>query len=126
MHELALTEAIVAAITERTGAARIECVRLEIGALSGVLVDSIRFCFEAVAEGTPVAGARLKIDRPLGEVRCRTCGNDFTTNDSIIFCPACDGIDVEVLSGHQLRIRSVEVSTECATPVAAVSQREPE
>ena len=52
VHETAITESVVDAVTERMPGARITCVRLEIGALSGVVADSVRFCFDLVTEGT--------------------------------------------------------------------------
>ena len=66
MHELAVTESVVAAVTERLPEARITTVRLEIGALSGVVADSVRFCFDLVTEGTNLAGASLEIDESPG------------------------------------------------------------
>lgn len=119
MHELSLTQMMVEAIAERVGEARVTCVRLEIGRLSGVVVDSIRFCFDLVADGTVVAGARLEIDEPPGACRCRECAEEFTVDDPIVLCPACGSANVAVLSGRDMLIRSVEVRTACAPPAAA-------
>lgn len=119
MHELSLTQAVVDAVVEKMGDAKIECVRLEIGKLSGVVVDSIRFCFDLVAEGTTVAGARLEIDEPSGHARCRECATEFDVADPIVLCPGCESANVDVLFGRDLRIRSVEVSPACAPPAAA-------
>ncbi|HET9893539.1 MAG TPA: hydrogenase maturation nickel metallochaperone HypA [Streptosporangiaceae bacterium] len=66
MHELAVTESVVSAVAERLPKAKVTAVRLEIGALSGVVADSVRFCFDLVAEGTNLAGASLEIDEPPG------------------------------------------------------------
>jgi hydrogenase nickel incorporation protein HypA/HybF len=120
MHELSLTQAVIEAIAERLGEdAHVTCVRLEIGKLSGVVVDSIRFCFDLVAEGTIVAGARLEISEPSGDARCRECACEFTVDDPIVLCPACGSANVSVLSGRDFLIKAVEVSTACAPPVAA-------
>jgi hydrogenase nickel incorporation protein HypA/HybF len=119
MHELSLTQSVVEAIAERVGDRKVHCVRLEIGKLSGVVVDSIRFCFDLVAEGTVLAGARLEIDEPPGECRCRGCAHEFTVDDPIVLCPRCGGADVAVRSGRDLLIKSVEVTAACAPPVAA-------
>src|SRR5207237_269762 len=62
MHELAITEGVVEAVTERTGRAPVTSVRLRVGRLSGVVPDAMRFCFELVTAGTPLAGAVLEID----------------------------------------------------------------
>lgn len=66
MHELAITEGIVAAVTDKLPDAKITLVRLEIGALSGVVADSVRFCFDLVTEGTNLEGAGLEIIESAG------------------------------------------------------------
>jgi len=108
VHELAITESMVEAITEKIGDGPVAAVRLEIGTLSGVVVDSIRFCFEIVAAGTGLEGARLDIDEPSGRAYCRECRREFTLDDPIMLC-ACGSADLDILSGRELRIVSVEV-----------------
>jgi|ERR1700683_744947 hydrogenase nickel incorporation protein HypA/HybF len=109
MHELAITEGVVAAVTERLPEARITSVRLEIGALSGVVADSVRFCFDLVTEGTNLEGASLDIIESPASCQCRTCGQEFEPPDLIALC-ACGSADVAVLSGSELRIISVQVA----------------
>jgi hydrogenase nickel incorporation protein HypA/HybF len=124
VHELAITEAVVDAVVARTGRAPVTCVRLEIGRLSGVVPDAVRFCFDLACAGTPLAGARLEITEPPGRAGCRSCGAAFTVADPIVLCPACDSADVRVDSGRDLRILSVEVMRECAAPAAAPTRPE--
>lgn len=61
MHELAIVEGVIDTVTERLPEAKITCVRLEIGALSGVVADALRFSFELATEGTSLQGADLEI-----------------------------------------------------------------
>ena len=109
MHELAIAESVVDTVTERLAGAKVTCVHLEIGALSGVVADSIRFCFDLATEGTGLAGARLEITEPPAQCRCRACGADFQPDSPILLCP-CGSPDVAVLSGEQLKIVSVQVA----------------
>ena len=109
MHELAIAESVVETVTERLPGAKVTRVHLEIGALSGVVADSIRFCFDLVTEGTGLAGAELKITEPPAQCRCHTCGGEFQPDSSIVLCP-CGSPDVVVLSGEQLKIVSVQVA----------------
>ena len=106
MHELAITQSVVDAVTERTGSATIVSVRVRVGRLSGVVPDALRFCFELVTEGTPLEGARLEIDQPEGRGRCRTCGAEFALPDPVLLCH-CGSADVEVLGGRELAVASV-------------------
>jgi hydrogenase nickel incorporation protein HypA/HybF len=109
VHELAITEGVIEAVTERLPDARITCVRLEIGALSGVVADSVRFCFDLATEGTNLDGARLEITEPAARCRCRACGSDFEPDWPILLC-GCGSADISVLSGQDLKIISVQVA----------------
>ncbi|HEV7870806.1 MAG TPA: hydrogenase maturation nickel metallochaperone HypA [Modestobacter sp.] len=106
MHELAITQSVVDAVTERTGTARVATVRVRVGRLAGVVPDAMRFCFELVTSGTALDGAVLEIDQPEGRGRCRTCGAGFVLADLILLC-ACGSADVEVVAGRELAVASV-------------------
>jgi hydrogenase nickel incorporation protein HypA/HybF len=108
MHELSITRTVVTTVTRRLGDAQVRRILLEIGRLSGVVPDSVRFCFEMVAAGTTCEGAALEIDEPPGRARCRTCDLVFGTDEVLPLC-ACGSADVEVRGGRELRIREVEV-----------------
>lgn len=108
MHELSITRSVVDAVLQRLPDTRIAEVRLEIGKLSGIVPDSVRFCFDLVVAGTLLEGARLDIDEPGGRAHCAECDAEFDIDDPILLCP-CGSANCEVLAGKQLRIRSVEV-----------------
>ncbi len=108
MHELAITEGVVHAVTERLPGTPIACVHLEIGVMSGVVADSVRFCFDLVTEGTPLEGARLDIVQPAARCQCRACGAEFEPDSGFALCD-CGSADVAILAGQELRITSVEV-----------------
>jgi hydrogenase nickel incorporation protein HypA/HybF len=108
VHELAITEGIVAAVVERMPDTTVRRVHLEIGRLSGVVPDAVRFAFDLVTAGTTLDGAVLEIDEPGGRVACRSCAAEFDSDDVIALCP-CGSADVELVRGRELRIRAVEV-----------------
>ncbi len=109
MHELAITQSVVAAIRERLGDAPIRVVTLEVGQLSGVVPDSVRFCFDLCTEGTPLAGARLDVLEIPGRAKCRACGAEIAMADLFPLCP-CGSADLDVRAGEELRIKQVEVA----------------
>jgi hydrogenase nickel incorporation protein HypA/HybF len=111
MHELAITQGVVDAVTERTGSAPVASVRVRVGRLAGVVPDAMRFCFELVTAGTPLEGAALEIDQPEGRGHCRACGVDLVLADLILLC-ACGSADVEVLAGRELAVASVVLAGE--------------
>ena len=108
MHELALTQEIIAVVSERAGAARVLRVVLEIGKLAAVLPDAVRSCFALCIEDTPLQGAELAIIQTPGVARCRACGGQVLLDQPFGRC-RCGSSDLEWLSGDELRIREIEV-----------------
>ncbi|MDQ2835994.1 MAG: hydrogenase maturation nickel metallochaperone HypA [Actinomycetota bacterium] len=109
MHELAVTQSIVDAVSEYAGDATVSCVRLRVGKLSGVVPHALQFCFELVTEGTTLQGAELIIDEQPGVGHCRGCDSEIALTDLILLCP-CGSADVGVTSGRELTIQSIEVA----------------
>ena len=108
MHELGITQEVVAIAKEHANGRRVSRLVLEIGNLSGVLPDAVRFCFDLCAEGTVVAGAVLEIIETPGRGRCRACGNEVTMDRPFGRC-VCGETDLEWLAGDELRVRELEL-----------------
>jgi hydrogenase nickel incorporation protein HypA/HybF len=108
MHELGITAEIVALAAERAAGSRVRRVVVEIGALTAVLPDAVRFCFDLCAEGTAVEGAALTIDEIPARARCLACQVETTRDRPFGLCP-CGSLDLEWLAGSELRLRRVEV-----------------
>jgi hydrogenase nickel incorporation protein HypA/HybF len=106
MHELSITRNIVAIVSERAHGAKVTQVTLEIGQLSAVLPDAIRFCFDVVAKGTVLEGAQLEVIEVPGRGRCRDCGRHVELRQLITRCP-CGSSDLARLSGEELTIKQM-------------------
>lgn len=109
MHELAITQSIVSAVRQRLDDAPIRSVTLEVGELSGVVVDSVRFCFDLCTTDTPLAGAQLDVLCTQGHGHCRSCGRELPMPDFLTLC-TCGSADLDVLGGQELRIKQVELA----------------
>lgn len=109
LHELAITQSVVQAVAERCAGRRVAQVTLVVGRLSGVVSDSVRFCFDLCTMGTELQGSRLDIVDVAGRARCRTCLETVDLPDLIALCP-CGSADLEIVAGEELSIRSVEVA----------------
>jgi hydrogenase nickel incorporation protein HypA/HybF len=117
MHELSLATSIVEAVTESAAAypgAKVESVRLRLGALSDVVEDSLRFCWELTVEGTPLAGARLLVTKVPVVVHCARCAEDVELESVQSFrCPRCGEPASELKQGKELEIESIEIDDHC-------------
>jgi hydrogenase nickel incorporation protein HypA/HybF len=109
MHELGITQEIVAIAVREAGGAQVTGVVVEIGRLTAVLPDAIRFCFDLCAEGTPAEGAALCLIEVSARGRCRACGDERAFDQPFGWC-ACGSSDLEWVAGEELRVRSIEVA----------------
>ncbi len=114
MHELGITRNIIAIVAEHAAGRKVRRVSLDIGRLSGVMSEAIRFSFDVVADGTCLEGARLDIRDVEGLGRCRQCGVEFATPALYTPC-ACGCRDVERVAGEELKVREFEFDTEVAS-----------
>lgn len=109
MHELGLTQEIVEAVAERAQERPVKRIVLEVGKLSCVLPDAVRFCFDLCAAGTVAERAELEIHQPPGLGRCRQCGSELELHAVVTRCE-CGSTDIEWLAGEQLRITALEIA----------------
>ena len=111
MHELSLALE-VRSICEREVAklpeSRITAVGVEVGAFSGIEIETLRFCLEVVM-AERFDGIECEITREPGLAVCPTCGVEFPVERAPFACPDC-GIFARGVSGGQgLQVRYIEV-----------------
>jgi len=112
MHELSIAQSIVEIVQANlpvADAMSVKSVKIRIGQLSGVVPDSLEFCFTAITQETPLQGAALDIERVPFVLKCRSCGISFESEAGIVLCPTCGGSDTEVLSGTELQVVEIEL-----------------
>lgn len=114
MHEMGIALNIVEIATASLPAEMkdipIEKVNLKIGKLAAVVPASLRFCFEVVTKNTSFAGAKLQIEEVPVVVKCRNCHSQWTVTGSDFTCKTCESGTVDILSGREIEILSLEVA----------------
>ena len=112
MHEMALAMSvreIVEQAARANDARRIAAVRLELGVLSHVEPEALRFCFDVVHHGSPAEGARLDIVRTPGEAWCMPCGATVPLTRIGDACPACGSHQLAITRGDAMRVIDIEI-----------------
>lgn len=112
MHEMALCEGVVEIIQEearRQNFSRVRAVCLEIGVLSQVEPEAMRFCFDAVSRGTIAEQARFEVVGVAGAAWCMRCSTTVAITQRFDPCPECGGYRLQVTAGDGLRVRDLEV-----------------
>lgn len=112
MHELSLAESAVDLIEQaavRDGFARVRTVFIEIGRLSCVDPEALRFAFEQARQGSCANGAVLEIHSVEGEGECLTCGKKMMIEQAYDVCPACGAAPLKILRGLEMRVTELDV-----------------
>jgi hydrogenase nickel incorporation protein HypA/HybF len=113
MHELSIVSSIVDTVTESLAAypgARALEVRLRVGALASVVVESLEFCWGIAAEGTAMEGSKLVVKVLPVMMHCVPCGADVELEGVQSFrCPRCGEPCSDLRQGRELEIESIEI-----------------
>ncbi len=118
MHELSIAMGMIDELTKiagRNNARKITTVKLRIGKMSGIVIDSLTFAFDAVKLEYPLlSSAAILIEEVPVRYECNDCKNTFSPqdeSDGVYFpsCPRCDSYNLKLLSGEELNIENLEI-----------------
>lgn len=117
MHELSLAGAIVSTAAKHAAGRRVTVINLRTGRLRQVIPETLEFYFEFVARDTVCEGARLEQEVIDARLRCNPCGLEWVIEFPAFRCPTCGGSDVEIATGNEFEIESIEVEeAQCTAP----------
>ena len=116
MHEMGIATEIVRIVTESIPAdiadPKVARINLKVGKLAAVVPQSLQFCFEIAAKETAAEGADLNIEEIAVSARCNACRHLWEISEPVFKCPKCESSDIEMLSGRELDIESIELVEE--------------
>lgn len=112
MHEISLLENVREileshAVSEKFS--RVTRVTLEIGKLSCVEPDALRFGFDVVMKGSLAEDAELVVTEAYAIGRCRQCGQEAAIETLYDPCPSCGCPFVDVVQGMEMKIKDLIV-----------------
>lgn len=115
MHELPILRSIVDVAlryAEDARATRVVAVDLEVGELRDLDEAWMQRYFDFVTAGTTAEAATLRVRRSKALFLCRACGEtfplDLRSGDGVA-CASCTSREIELASGNELRIESIDV-----------------
>jgi len=116
MHELGIAQNILEIVQQsvpKNQAKSVRDIRIRVGQLSGIVPDSLDFCFTAIINNTDMQQARLAIEQVPTLSQCKKCAHRFEIKDWIFSCPVCQSVSVELISGKELEIVDIQLADEC-------------
>ncbi len=110
MHEFAIAMDIVDIATSsarKEAATVVKEIEVEIGQLSGVVMEALEFSLEAAVKGTILENARRNLIIIAGKARCTQCLTEYDTDTLFKPCPKCQACAPDLIQGRELRVKSL-------------------
>jgi hydrogenase nickel incorporation protein HypA/HybF len=121
MHEFSRTSQIVEAVlseAEKEHAVKVIEVELEIGDLTFLGIEQVRFAYKILTDKTIAKDSKLKIDKIPGRGACETCGyngplsylddEQFHIIVPTFNCPRC-GKPLSISAGRECVIKRIRI-----------------
>jgi hydrogenase nickel incorporation protein HypA/HybF len=111
MHELGLMRTIVDTVgryAAENNMRQVARITLEVGQLSGVVPESLAFCFDVCAKGSALEGAELDMRRIEAVGECSECQRNFNLIASEFTCPICSSPKWSLVTGKEFTIKFLE------------------
>ncbi len=112
MHELSLAQNIVDSIKESVDVEKLPLVRgvkMEVGAASGVVSDSLVFAFNSIVKNSPLSSAYMVAEVIPLIVHCGDCQIDTINETGFMVCGNCGSGNVSIVSGTELVLKQIEL-----------------
>ncbi|MCX6139177.1 MAG: hydrogenase maturation nickel metallochaperone HypA [Ignavibacteriales bacterium] len=112
MHELSIAQSILDIIVSNVPEDQLHYVRtvsLKVGKSSGIVPESLEFCFMAITAETNLCQARLNIEKIPFVIHCHTCGLEQENEVGSALCASCGSVDTTILSGTEMQFSEIEL-----------------
>lgn len=112
MHELSIAAQIIEIAEEecrKANAGKVKELEIEVGAVSGIMVEALEFALSVSFENTLLEGCSYAILLVEATARCEDCNRNFILENILDPCPHCFSFRKTILSGKELKIKSIMV-----------------
>ena len=122
MHDLSISQAITETVLKEARdkkARKVLSLKLEIGELTFLSPEQIRFWLKELFKGTLAEGAKICIKKIFSLIKCKSCSyeGNITLEDNslrhtyfpIMKCPKCSSFSLEIKKGKECLIRQIRV-----------------
>nr|HDO81431.1 hydrogenase maturation nickel metallochaperone HypA [Candidatus Bathyarchaeota archaeon] len=126
MHEFSIAQSVVQTVLKvamENNAVQVTEINLEIGELTLLNPEYLKYGIEVASEGTIIEGAKVNITVKAGVIRCLECGYEGETKKERIEdiphvsallslslkCPRCGSNMTEVIGGRECNIKNIQI-----------------
>jgi hydrogenase nickel incorporation protein HypA/HybF len=112
MHELSVVASLFEILEEKVkeqNGKKIILVKLQIGALSGIVPELLRTAFDIYKKDTIAAESELEIKILPLKVQCKDCKKVMAKDDFIFICDFCGSTNIQTLEGTEMILEKMDI-----------------
>lgn len=112
MHEMSIALNIIDLIKEevkKNYASVVKEFEVEVGSVSGVEIEALKFALEIAVKDTFMEKTKQTITPVAATALCLECNKDFSLSWFYEPCPFCNAINIKIIKGKELKIKSITV-----------------
>ena len=87
----------------------ITSMSLDVGTMAGIEYYALDTALEMAVKDTLLENASIVVNKIQARAKCADCNLEFDISSITDTCPDCNGLFYEVLTGKELKIRSIVV-----------------
>lgn len=112
MHELGIARDLFDIVLQKAKENKLEKITkisIKLGEAAGIESDFLRHSFaDHIIPQSIAACCELEIIVEKVRARCKKCLKEFSPKDMVFSCPSCNGADIEIISGKDIYVDSIE------------------
>lgn len=112
MHEMSIALSILDIIkqeAEKASSIKVNEIVLDIGSLSGIEIDSLKFALEVSFTESLVKGCAIIVNKIDAKSICKDCQTEFLSENLFSPCPECNSFALDLLCGKEVQLKSIVV-----------------
>jgi len=119
MHELSMADAIVKTVieaAEKNDALEILEVTIEVGQMTMLNPEQLKFMLEVLSEDTLLNGAEFNMELIPIEIECLSCGFKGEADSEeldhyvpVINCPNCEEKNMNIIAGRECNVKNIKI-----------------
>lgn len=113
MHELSIAMNIVEIAKkeiEKSNSTSVSEIKLEIGKMSGVVLDALEFAMDEAKKNSVLENAKIIMTEKVAKAKCANCNHIFEINEIYEPCPKCNTFYSDVIEGKDMIVKSLIVN----------------
>lgn len=114
MHEFSVVQSLLDLIEENVrlyNGKKVSKVVVKIGKMSGIEPHLLELAFNTFKEGTVAEGCEFVMEIQDIICKCKSCDDTFKVENYEFICPYCNSIDIDVVDGIDMILKSLEIES---------------